>query len=170
LVGRDSASGIISDLKTGEPVSNATVLIGGTHSASAITDPSGRFCIYDLCPGDYLAEVSHDEYVRTSRRVVYDGQSGLNLDIGVVRAAWLTVTGVDRQGARLRTPMRFHLIEVGGVEGEGVQYGARCTSEGTFVLRGVAPGQYLLSVVTDAAAGSVSVTAQEGENRVEIAL
>jgi carboxypeptidase family protein len=142
-------------------------------SVNSQTDDTGAFRVYGLAPGDYYiaarlqpmpfdfadggpTTLAATFYPGTgnmaeAQRIKVDAalleQSGINFALAAVRAVRVSGTVLDSNGAPAQATVMLQSTSL--VEGPfGVGMQARSQADGTFTIRNVAPGEYMLDVMT----------------------
>lgn len=102
--GQSSASleGSLSDVRTGEPILFATVILYKNDRAvtAAATDVEGYYTFEELASGVYELEVSHKGYQSLRRKNVYIGEGEakeVDLQLSCTLKVTETVTGTDTE-------------------------------------------------------------------------
>jgi len=110
--GRSTFTGKVTDAKTNETLSDATVYFPDLRTGAA-TKPDGSFTISNLSPGRYLVEVSHLGY--SSRVESIDvpgtGSKDFSLSPSVIENETVTVTGVSSATSTRRTPIPVNIVK-----------------------------------------------------------
>ncbi|MEZ4699068.1 MAG: SusC/RagA family TonB-linked outer membrane protein [Rhodothermales bacterium] len=82
-----TVSGVITDVKTGDPLPGATVSLVGT-SKGATSDLNGRYTITNVAPGTYIARARFVGFVPIERTdVVVTAGGTTNVDFGMTESA-----------------------------------------------------------------------------------
>ncbi len=76
--------GVVLDLETGRPVTDAEVRLRGTNLLR-ITDRGGRFSFGELVPGRYVVEVSHLAYGTRADSLTLPGVGDVHVEIRVAQ-------------------------------------------------------------------------------------
>jgi hypothetical protein len=141
-------------------------------SVTSQTDDTGAFRVFGLAPGDYyiaarlqpmpfdFADGGPTTFAATfypgtgniaeAQRIKVDAaleQSGINFALAAVRAMRVSGTVLDSNGAPAQATLMLQSTSL--VEGPfGIGMQARSQADGTFTIRNVAPGEYMLDVMT----------------------
>lgn len=164
-LGTGSISGTVIDDATGQPVSRAKVMIGGSTVGlikSISTDDAGRFFFGDVQSRDYVIYVRDPRYLPAQYGAsgqgrpgtivaVADGQQISNLTIRLIRGGVLTGTvsdgfGEPREGAGVRL-LRWGYSPSGTRALVSAALAAgRTDDRGVYRMAGVPPGEYFVLV------------------------
>jgi len=165
-----TVAGIVLNSRTGQPVARAQVHLlrldgGGPSSGAALTDPSGRFKLNGVAPGQYRAVASRNGFVR---QVSQSGRTppqltlaprqavdGLTLEL--VPAAVIAGRVVDENGDPLPNVQLqpFRYVSVRG-ERHLVPFGAAVSTDdlGAYRMFGLNAGRYYISAFYSGKPGS----------------
>lgn len=107
-----SMTGKVTDTKTGEPLSGATVYFPDLRTGAACSN-DGVYSFSNLAAGKYLVEVSHLGYASVIQTVELGTgtQQDFKLDPSVVENEGVTVTGVSAATSTKRTPIPVNIIK-----------------------------------------------------------
>jgi hypothetical protein len=148
-------------LSAGFEVTGAVSGVGGKHtvrlqggdSASGDVDGEGAFKIAGVFPGKYhlvVDSLGENGYVKS---VEVDGVSTAVEAVTLARAAKLKVTvasdGGQISGSVLgadgaKVPTSYAMVVLRDAKGEFTSHSERASADGTYTLRGIAPGKYKL--------------------------
>lgn len=109
---RSTLSGKITDSRTGDPLSNATIRIHDINR-DAIANVSGEYRTSFLPPGRYLVEVSHVGYASLVDTVSISGNTIRNFELrdAVLEHEGVTVTGVSTATRLKQSPQPVTLLK-----------------------------------------------------------
>jgi iron complex outermembrane recepter protein len=104
-------SGKITDAKTGEGLSGATIYFPDLKTGAA-SSTSGTYSLTNIPRGRYLVEVSHLGYssVADVIELTGDAQKDFAMDPSVIENEGVTVTGVSSATSTRRTPIPVNII------------------------------------------------------------
>jgi protocatechuate 3,4-dioxygenase beta subunit len=164
--------GRVIDKATGEPCQSGQVVITdptqNEYSQAAI-QPDGWARMASVIPGTYQVEVRCKDHVERDDYppVTVIDRDAPSLTWEVDRGATVRVEVVDGQGR----PVSRARVWAHGDETKHATGADHVEPDGTFLLAGLKPGDYRVSVNTDIAQGSANVTAGIGrEERVKVEL
>ncbi|MGQ9590412.1 MAG: MSCRAMM family protein [Planctomycetota bacterium] len=137
----------VADAGTGSPLGGErlSVLLSGRRARAeeVATDPEGLFRLAELEPGDYSLVTRHADYLADSRAVRVEAGAVSEVAIRLVLGEVLAGQVVD---ARDR-PVEGALVRLVLEGGTGLERAsASSAAEGTFLVRGLRPGRWAVSV------------------------
>lgn len=105
-------SGNVTDIKTGLPLSGATVYLPDLHTG-AISDEKGFFKIASLKTGKYLVEISFQGYSTIIETIDVTGETKHNFSLAtsVVEQEAVTVTGVSFATRTKQNPQTVNVVK-----------------------------------------------------------
>jgi len=107
-----SLTGKITDAKTGEPLSGASIYFPDLRTGIACNS-EGMYVIANIAAGKYLVEISHLGYASINETIELGGttQRDFKLDPSVVESEGVTITGVSSATSTKRTPVPVNIIK-----------------------------------------------------------
>lgn len=134
-------SGSVHDSTTGDPIEGALVeaMVAGTSVQETTTDAAGSYEFVGLAPGSYDVGASCSGYgtAVAEELEVRGGEGATGVDLTLIPAG--EISGVVLQHGNMK-PIRDASVEA--VQNGNVFGGAVTGRDGTFLLGGLAPGDY----------------------------
>ncbi|MEZ5974747.1 MAG: carboxypeptidase-like regulatory domain-containing protein [Planctomycetota bacterium] len=140
-----------------QPLRNSDLTMFVQNSRKQINDPQGRYKLVLPMAGEFMTEASAGGYAptRSEKFTAADGQNLENITIrmttgGVIRGRLVDKSGKGIAGAMVKTENNewqggdFDLSFGEAFPGHSTKKSVRTGDDGVFVLRGLAPTQYLL--------------------------
>jgi iron complex outermembrane receptor protein len=109
---KGSFTGKVTDAKTGEPLSGATILFPDLKTGGA-TNQQGIYRLQSIPSGKYLVEVSYEGYASLVETIELSGntEKDFALSRSYVESEAVTVTGVSTATSVKRTPVPVNILK-----------------------------------------------------------
>ncbi len=131
-------AGQITDQETGSPLANVsvTVFLGSTLTASTQTDINGNYSVDTLAPGTYTVRTSLTNYQTASLGATVVSAATTTVSLQLLPSPGTVAGTVLASGS----PAAGAAIELS--QGTSVIASTVTSTDGTYVLSGIAPGNY----------------------------
>lgn len=112
IVAKGSFAGVVTDIKTGKPVTNVTIYITDIKVGTS-TDTLGLFRFNNIPEGKHLVEISHIGYVTLTDEIIINGQLEKNYSLkeSVVENDAVVVTGVTGATQMKKVPFSVSVFK-----------------------------------------------------------